>query len=306
MLSDFLPNRIYSIIDNKVNIKLLNEIRIREGKPILIFLNGQAYFLSSQGITNDLSKSIIATKDVIDDIVFRASECSIYASNEQICKGYLMTEGGVRIGLAGTIVKEGDKIKTMKDFSSLNIRIPHNINGASLNAFPHMVDDLGIKNTLIISPPGSGKTTFIRDFVDQLSERNFCLNVSIIDERGEIVGKQKNGDALVKSNFFDTLSFCDKPTAITWSIRVLTPNLIVTDELASKEDVDATINAINCGAKVLSTIHADNLESLKNKNDFKNLFEGKYFERYVVLSSRNGPGTYEGIYGQNFERIKLF
>lgn len=306
MLRDILPQKLVDVFETKINYATLNEIRFRIDKPVVVFMNGKAFFLGENGLTNNLNNAIIATKTMIEDIVYRASECSIYSVNEQIKLGFVMSEGGIRIGLAGTLVVDDNQIKTIRDFSSLNIRIPHEVRGCCLDAFSDIVTNGGIKNTLVVSPPGCGKTTFLRDFLKQLSSKNYCLNVLVVDERGEIACMGGKGQAFDIGNFSDIISFSSKQRAIEHGIRVLSPNLIVTDELSGKNDVDAVIRAINSGVGVVSSIHADSIEMLKHKQDLAALVENRYFERFVVLSNRKGPGTCEGIYDENFRRINHF
>ena len=306
MLKQILPTSLSDVFTSKINNTILNEVRIRIDKPIVAFMNGQAYFVGENGLTNNLNAAIIATKTMIEDIVYRASGCSIYSVNEQIKQGFIMSSSGVRLGLCGTLVVENGVIKTIRNFTSINIRIPHEIRGCCLNAFSDIVSDKEVKNTLIISPPGCGKTTFLRDFLKQLSSKNYCLNVLVVDERGEIACQSEDNQVFDVGNFCDIVSFSPKCEAIMQGIRVMGPNLIVTDELSGKEDVDAVVKSINSGVGVVASIHSDNMEKLKNKKEFIRLFESKYFERYVLLSARSGPGTIEGVYDENFRRINHF
>ncbi len=301
MLKDILDEKIYNIITTKFNYGYLNEIRLRVNNPIVVYVKGQAYFLGENGLTTQENSAIIVTKQMIEDIIFRASEFSIYSINEELKKGYIVLKGGERLGICGTIVSENGEIKTLNKFTSINIRIPHEIKNCSLDAFSFLVDDEGLKNTLVISPPGAGKTTFIRDFVNQLSLRNLSYNVLILDERGEIAGEAKE---LSVGKFTDVLSFCTKKNGFMQGIRSMSPHIIVTDEIGDFEDILAVKFAGYCGVKVMATIHANNIEDLKYKDgwqDIKNIFE-----RYVVLSKRNGPGTIEGVYGEDFSRLAIW
>ena len=300
MLDGILPESLFIIIEKHINKKVLNELRIRAGKPITLFLGGLSYFLGESGLVSNLSDAIIATKSMVEDIVFRASECSVYAVNEQIKKGFIVTRGGVRLGLAGHVVTENGEVRTITDFSSVNIRVPHEIKNCSLSAFDHILTESGIKNTLIISPPGCGKTTFIRDFVYQLSHKNYSYNVLVLDERGEL----NINDSL--GHFSDVLMFIGKRAGFENGIRAMSPHIIVTDELGGEEDSEAVAYAANSGVKVLATAHASNLDDLLKKDVFKKLIKDKSFDRYVVLSSRSGPGTFEGIYNENLSRITRF
>lgn len=302
MFEKFIPQPFLDAL-NKINFKQLNEIRFRAYKPVVVYLGGMAYFLSNNGISTNIKEALTCDKESLEEIVFRASECSIYAVNEQIKNGFLTVSGGFRIGLGGTAVFEGDKLKTIKNFVSLNIRVPHIVKDCSLTAFKYILENKRLNNTLIISPPGAGKTTFLKDFVYQLSQRNFSANVLVLDERGEIASINEKGESLLESNFCDFLSFMPKPLGINFGIRALAPNLILTDELGSKEDVEALYHAGNCGVNVIASIHAASLLDLKKKIEFSSILKDKFFTRFVVLSSREGPGTYEGIFDENFERI---
>ncbi len=295
-----LPAHIFSAIIEKINYSQLNEIRLRVGKPIIVYLGGQAYFLSENGITNNVGSTMYCTKGDIDNIVFRASECSIYAVNEQIKRGFLTIKGGVRIGLAGTAVCEGNDVKTLKNFTSLVIRIPHKIKNCSLSAFKYILEENKLHNTLIISPPGAGKTTFLRDFISQLSQRNICFNVLVLDERGELSAVTENGENMLDSNFADILSFISKSDGFLFGVRSLNPNLIISDEIGAEEDIEAIEYVCNCGVNVIATVHAGSIAELRQKPNFERLISKKLFDRYIVFSSREGPGTYEGIYDKNF------
>ena len=301
MLEKILSDEIYNILAHKVNLNSINEIRIRADKPIVLLIGSQRTFLGYNGSTSNIKDAIFASKIMIEDIIFRASECSIYSVNEQIKRGFIVTQGGIRLGIGGDIVEENNKIKTMTNFSSVNIRLPHEIKNCSLSAFNYLVEDNKVYNTLVLSPPGAGKTTFLRDFICQLSERNYAYNVLVLDERGELdIGSRGS-----IGNFSDKISFARKSVGFENGIRSLSPNIIVTDELGQKEDIEAVEYAINCGVNVLASVHCDSIESFLRKPNFEKLINDKLFERYVLLSLRKGPGTLEGIYNENFSRVRL-
>ena len=296
MLNKILPEKIFKILDEKVNLKAVNELRFRADKPIVVCVSGKNYFLTENGVSSNLNNALFASKIAIEDIIFRASECSIYSVNEQIKRGFIVTDSGIRIGIGGNVVEENGQIKTMTNFSSCNMRFPHNVKNCSLCAYPYIVHDEKIENTLVISPPNAGKTTFLKDFVSQLSERKLSYNVLLLDERGEL-------DNNVDSNFFDKIAFSTKKVGFENGIRSLSPDLIVTDEIGQEEDIDAIIYAITSGISVLATTHADSMETFLKKPLFQKVIKEKIFKRYVLLSKRNGPGTFEGVYNENFARV---
>ncbi len=301
MLEKILPDEIYNVLAKRVNFKSINEIRIRADKPIVLLIGSQRTFLSHSGTTSNIKEAIFASKVMVEDIIFRASECSIYSVNEQIKKGFIVTKGGIRLGIGGDLIEENNTIKTMTNFSSVNIRLPHEIKNCSLYAFDYLIDENKVYNTLVMSPPGAGKTTFLRDFVRQLSERNYAYNVLVLDERGEL----DIGTLGCIGNFADKISFAKKSVGFENGIRSLSPNIIVTDELGQEEDIDAVNYAINCGVTVFASVHCDTIDNFLRKPNFEKIIKNKLFQRYVLLSMKNGPGTLEGIYNENFSRVRL-
>ena len=118
MLKKILPNDIYEILYKKVNLNSINEIRLRSDKPIVLTIGSQRFFLGINGITGNLKEAIKASKIMIEDIIFRASECSIYSVNEQLKRGYLVTKGGIRLGIGGDLIKENGKVKTLTNLQA--------------------------------------------------------------------------------------------------------------------------------------------------------------------------------------------
>ena len=298
MLQKILNENIHNILKEKVGYDKINEIRFRENSPVVVTVDGQAYFLGQNGLTLTKKFAIIATKQMLEDIVYKASEFSIYAVNEELKQGYLVIGNGVRIGVGGMFVMDNGNIKTIRDFSSLNIRIPHKVKGCCLPVFDKLTYDKTIYNTLIVSPPGQGKTTFLRDFAYQLCEKDYMMNLLILDERGEIAGKNNN---LEVGAFCDVLSFCNKKTGFLHGIRSMNPHAIFTDELGDIEDFDAIKFASNCGVKIVATIHAENIEQLKRKPHFEIIC--KVFDRYVFLEPNGKVGKIAGVYNRNFSKV---
>lgn len=300
MLSDFLPSGIYNALIIKNSEHEINEIHIRANKPITYVCNTKTYFLSETGACSSPSQAIYGSYELIQDIIFKASDYSIYSVNEQLKQGYIIVSGGIRIGVCGDVVIDG-KVKTLKNFTSICIRVPHLIKNVALPIFNQILNDGNLNNTLIISPPGAGKTTMIRDIVYQFSFHNYPYNVFISDERGEITG---GVDSNINLGYFcDSISFLNKKDSLVLGIRSMSPQIVICDELGGTDDYEALEYAINSGICVVATIHAKGVDDLKNKPEFKRFLENKYFKRYVVLSKANGAGTIEGVYNDNFSRI---
>ncbi len=299
MLRNVLPPDILEIINSSHNLGLITEIRIRNGFPIVVGEKGRYFALKNLG------KIVYSSASLIDYVLAKASEFSLYAFQNQIKQGFITCKGGIRIGLAGESVIEDGKNKTIKNIQSINIRVPHEVKDCSLTAMNFIISDRKIKNTLIISPPGCGKTTFLRDISRKLCELSDVINILVIDERFEIAS-QNNGKRLLNvGEYTDVISGCDKTYGFREGVRTLRPDVIITDELISTSDTLACNNAIMSGIKVIASAHGEDLNDLKMKETFRSLLSERVFERYIILSSNNGPGTVECVFNENFERLYM-
>ncbi len=304
MLKNLLPNFIYNSIKN-IPLRVLTEIRLRKNKPIVVNVAGKNVFLSENGITENSNLALMCCENDIKTVIQNISNNSLYSINDQIINGYVTVFGGIRVGVAGEVVTNNNIIKTIKNISSLNIRIPHEIKGCSLKIYDYLVNGNVVYNTLIISPPGAGKTTFLRDFAYQLSIRNASRNILIVDERQELTGYYENSQKLDVGNFADVYTNCTKEFAFINGIRSMKPDVIITDEINLEKDLNAIVNAITSGVSVVCSIHAKNIEDLKNKKAFSEVLNKKLFDRYVVLESIKNPGEIAAVYNENLVCVYL-
>ena len=297
MLKKILPTRFMRSLDF-LQVDRLNEIRLRANCPTIVYYGGK-YFLGENGLADSSKDALNVTSQELNDIVFRACECSIYAHNEELKQGFVTLQNGIRIGICGEIVTDKGTIKTIKNFSSLNIRIPREVKNCSLTALPYLHNENGIFNTLVVAPPGAGKTTFIRDLSAQLGDKFIAKNLLIIDERNEISATCNGRASLYVGKYSDIYSSCSKEFGIINGIRTMTPDIIVLDELANKSDIEALYNAVGCGVKVIATTHSKDYNELQSKPFFRELLKMAIFERFVVLSNAKGPGTLDNIWDEN-------
>lgn len=302
MIERILPEFLVDILNNKLNYDKVYELRIRSGGPITVNYGGKYYYLNPEGIGAKNGGSIVTDRKMIEAIIYKAADYSMYAVNNQLKQSYITVTGGIRIGICGELVIEDEHIKGVKNFTSLIIRIPHEVIDCAFNAFQFLAKD-ELFNSLIISPPGCGKTTFLRDMARLLSDNEPIRNTLIVDERYEIASCYGGVTQLNVGSFTDVISNCNKRYGFEQGIRAMKPDVIITDELADEEDLDAVIYAAGCGVKIIASIHAGDHLDLINKEGFEKLIKKRVFERYVVLSSRRGPGTYEGIYDGNFNSM---
>ena len=165
--------------------------------------------------------------------------------------------------------------------------------------FNILCDSNKVKNTLIISPPGAGKTTFLRDFAYQISKHINNLNILVVDERNEISGTTDIDEGIVLGDSVDVYTNCTKSYAFSNGIRSMKPDVIITDEINLHQDLNAIQSAITSGVCVVASIHAKDINDLNLKSEFNDIIKNKMFQRFVVLSEKSGPGTVEGVYNEN-------
>lgn len=186
---DFL-NQKYIDALSYLNEKYLYEMRLRAGKPVVVNYKGKYSYLCERGLSETATGSLTAACAELEEIVFRASEFSVYSVTEQLRQGFLTGNLGERIGLAGAFVYEDGKTFTVKEITSLNIRIPHEVLGCADTVYARCLQN-GLQNILLISAPGRGKTTILRDLSRQICQKQI-VNVLINDERNEIAAASRD------------------------------------------------------------------------------------------------------------------
>ena len=250
-------------------MRFIYELRLRADKPVCVNYSGEYRYLSAYGLTDRVENALNCTLDDIADCVYRAGNYSVYSVEEQIKQGFLTTKNGERIGLAGECVCEKGKTIAIRNFTSLCIRMPHEIVGCGEEIYNKCMSDR-VCNLLLISLPGLGKTTILRDLARIVSDQR-GKNVLICDERGEIsVGK------LGKT--CDIIKFSDKESAFEAGIRAMRPDIIVTDELSEK-DVESVKKAVYAGVFVFASAHFSSIERVKTP--FMDIFD-----RFVLLDEK--------------------
>ncbi len=299
-----LSTRLRTIIERYTQMngwEGLEEIRLREDRPLMVIDSGRDGMLTAKGTTTrDVKRACVVSHDDIAGTLELISESSIYAFEDELKNGYITLRGGHRVGLAGRAVVEGGGIKTLRDITCLNVRITREIKGVSNKVISYIYKPSnGVYNTMILSPPMAGKTTLLRDIVRNLSNGSRGrpgLKVGVVDERSEIAGCYNGlpqNDVGIRT---DVLDCCPKDLGMLMLIRSMSPEVICTDELGRKSDADAILEACNAGVSVITTVHASDVGELKSKPYVDMLVSGGIFGRFIVLGDSMGKGTVEDIY----------
>lgn len=264
-----------------MGIKDLQEIRIAAEKNCI---------LQKGGVLRDTG--IRVSGDELSKIVESMCRGSLYAMQTSLCKGYLTLGGGHRVGVCGRVVTENGVIVHMTDISAICLRISREIQGAADELMEYLECNGRLYNTLIISPPGCGKTTVLRDIARQIGNRH---KVCIADERSEIAACRGRLPSADVGEFTCVMDAVPKAEGIEMLLRTMSPEVIVTDETGNEEEARAISHLINCGAKIITTAHGYSERDVMKKPHIGPLIENGIFERIVVLSNRKGIATVEKI-----------
>ncbi len=279
----------------------LQEIRLRACLPLSILVDNREYFVDRQGQIVDIpGEAARPLPEELENLLGHLCKYSIYAFADEIRQGFLTVQGGHRVGLAGQVILDGEgRIKNMKYIRYLNIRIAHQIRGAADALMPCLYEDGQVMSTLLISPPGGGKTTMLRDIIRQVSDGTVYgrgINVSVVDERSEIAGSYlgvSQNDVGIRT---DVLDGCPKVEGMMRLIRSMAPRVLAVDEVGSLADAQALQMAGGCGCKLLATIHGGSMEEVRRKDYMRYIMEQGLFERYVMLDRRQGACRIVEIY----------
>lgn len=284
----------------------LQEIRLRVNQPVTVLVDNKEWFLSENGILTDkVSKAVCSKEKELEAVLSHVCHYSVYAFADEIRQGFMTIPGGHRIGVSGQVILENAKqIRNIKHIRYLNIRIAHEVKGVSEKALPYLYDRGEILNTLIISPPGCGKTTMLRDLVRSFSQGNPYgkgRNVGLVDERSEIAGSYLGVPQNDIGMRTDVMDGCPKSEGMMMLIRSMAPDVLAVDELGSMDDIEAMHRAIQCGCRMLATIHGFSMEEVRRKDYMRHVMEEKLFDRYLLLGKKNNKCIVIGVYDRERE-----
>lgn len=284
---NILPSNIRNLVSNVKGEGYIQEIRIKSDKPIILIFDRK-----------EIITEYMATGTDIKSIMSKMMNYSLYAYDDEIRQGYITIKGGHRVGLCGSCVLEGEKIKTINNISSLNIRVSKQVIGCSDPLISYLMSNGEPDNTIIISPPKCGKTTMIRDMARNFSKK---FKVCIIDERSEIGGLSLGKSYLDLGIRTDILDNCPKAQGIMMAIRSMSPDIIICDEIGTYKDMESIITALCCGIKIITTIHGKNENDLFERPVFNEILKNNAFKKGIILKG-NKVGQVDYIY--DFERKK--
>lgn len=256
----------------------LEELRLRRGFPMTaLFPEGEAE-----------TGGPPVGEDELRQVMENATQSSAHTALDRVRQGFVTLRGGHRVGMCGTAAVKDGRIVTLRELSSLSVRVARPVEGLAAPLLPQLMEDGRFLSTLIAAPPGVGKTTLLRDLVRALSdgEGGAPLRVSVADERGEVAALWRGEPQLYVGRHTDVLDGCAKAEGLSILIRGMNPQVAAVDEVAQPPDVRAVVEAAGCGVAVLATVHGTGLDSLGRRPVCRELAEAGVFRRLVVLERR--------------------
>ncbi len=272
-------NAIFSCFPEELRKKLsgvpfekLREIRLAAGAPP-VMVGEKVHVLEGDKLS----------AEQISRVAQRMCENSLYAKQTELRQGFITLPGGHRAGFCGRTVLEGETIRSLTEISSINLRVAHEIRGAADGVLPSIVYGEDVHNTLIISPPGCGKTTLLRDIARQLGSPAYGFRVGIADERGELAAMYRGVPQMDVGILTDVYAGCPKAQGMEMLLRGMAPRVVITDELGTEAEEKAVRRLIYAGVRVICSIHGFGRTDVLSHPEIGPLVRNGIFSRSITL-----------------------
>lgn len=269
----------------------IQEIRLRAGQPVQLLGEGRELLLPGT-----------LPGEAVAQAVSALMQYSVYAWEEQLREGYFTLRNGCRVGVSGRFAPRDGRVGALAQVSSLSIRVARQVRGAANPLMPFAYRDGKPLSWLVISPPGMGKTTLLRDLARQFSTGTpwgAGVKVAVADERSELAACAGGMPRMELGPRCDVLDGCPKALALPMLVRALSPQVLVTDELGGEADAAIVAEALSSGVRVSASVHARDYREACQRRGVGPLIREGCFERIAVLRPAGRPGRIESVLDQD-------
>ncbi len=262
----------------------IQELRLRKGEPLVLsFASGDRFLCLSRSTTLRQSDALICSPEQLEFCFLRFCEDSVYAHEQELRQGFIAVRGGIRVGVAATAVMDGDAVRSVRQVTSLCVRLPRRHHGCASSLLPYIYRGGRVRSTLLVGEPSSGKTSLLRDIACSLAARG--VRVTVVDERGELAGVQGVGGC-------DVLCGYPKAMGLLQAVRCLAPQAVVFDELGTAAEIDAVLACAHAGVATIASLHGNSPDELANKAAVRTMVAQEAFSQWVFLRGRYAPSAW--------------
>jgi len=258
----------------------VEEFRLRIGQsPTVLLPDGERIF-----------SSIPVTGKELTSVLEIASAASAHAVRDSLRNGYITARGGFRVGFGGQAASREGAVTGFVHISSAVIRITKEIHGVADDILPRITADGVVQSALILSPPGGGKTTVLRDMIRQCAASG--RRVAVADERGELSAMRDGMPQMDLGAYTDVVAGCQKAQAAMMLLRAMNPEILAMDEITAPADAEALQSASNCGVILFATAHGNGVEDLMRRPMYRRLLDRGLFTRLISITKVDGKRIY--------------
>lgn len=298
---EIMPESLKALLEKSLRgeWRSLEEIRLRVNRPLLVATAGGSFAVLKNGsLSPAIGGAYIVSENDIKNVFLKLCDNSVYAHEEEIRRGYITVRGGHRAGFSGKAVIRDGRIETVRNINSINIRVAMERIGCGSEYISDVIVNGQAVNTLVVSPPGCGKTTLLRDLTRLIS--NSGIKVSVVDERGEIgacFASVPQNDLGVQT---DIIEDAPKKEAIPIMLRSMSPQVIICDEIATEADAQSIRKCFGSGVSVIASAHSGSFEEVRENPLIKGLLGKGGFQKIIMLT-RNEKSVSHRVVGEVFE-----